>query len=752
MIAKLLQGRIRYSHRLVRFVVGMLLLLLFLLQASGELTLPFMHRAELISYDYRLRATLPGGVDPRVVIVDLDERSLIAEGHWPWSRDKLARMVRRLFDDYNIAVIGFDAVFAEYDDRSGLKSLERLAQGALSSNSDYLRQLEDLRPILDHDHRFADSLRNRLVVLGYSASNEAQIGKLPPPVLKWEGKAKEIPFVVVKGYNGNLPELQDTATGAGFFDNQLVDVDGLYRRVPVLYRYEDGIYESLALAVVRALYGSPPIQLEISEAAYQKEGEQLGLEGVSLDGFLRIPVDEKGAALVPYRGKDHSFPYVSATDVLRGKADRKVLDGAIVLFGSSAPGIMDLRATPVQNVYPGVEVHANLVAGMLDQAGEPRMLDNPYSTIGYEFSALLMLGLLINLLLPRVSSLTGVLITLLALAAAVGSNMYFWTQEQVVLPLASQLVLVVTLFLFQNAYGYFIESRSKQRLGHLFGQYIPREIVEEMSGMEEDYGIGGESREMTVLFSDVRNFTSISEGLSPDELTHMMNAYLTRVTGIIHHQHGTIDKYIGDAVMAFWGAPLRDPEHPRNAVLAALEMCSQMRQVREEFRAHGWPELRIGVGINTGVMNVGNMGSEFRMAYTVLGDAVNLGARLEGLTKQYGVEILVSEFTRAAVDDVAFREIGWVKVKGKDQAVAIFEPLALENQLSEEERQALDRYHSALESFRRQQWDQAEELFLQLRQADPERLLYQLYLRQIEQFRQSPPGPDWDAVITFDTK
>jgi adenylate cyclase len=730
----------------------MVLLSLFLFQASGEITLPFMHRAELISYDYRLRATLPGGVDPRVVIVDLDERSLIAEGHWPWGRDKLSSLVVKLFDHYNIAVIGFDAVFAEYDDRSGLNSLERLAQGPLSSNEEYLQQLEGLRPILDHDHRFADSIRERLVVLGFSASIESQIGKMPPPVLQWEGKLKEMPFVVVNGYNGNLPELQDAAAGAGFFDNQLVDVDGLYRRVPVLYRYEDGIYESLALAVVRALYGSPPLQLEVSEGAVEKGGELLGLEGVSLDGFLSIPVDEQAAALVPYRGRDHSFPYISATDVLRGKADPKILDGAIVLFGSSAPGIMDLRATPVQSVYPGVEVHANLVAGMLDQAGDGRMLHNPYSTVGYEFSALLVLGLLINLLLPRVSASVGVLVTLLALVGAVGSNMYFWTQEQVLLPLASQLMMVVTLFLFQNAYGYFIESRSKQRLGHLFGQYIPREIVEEMSGMDEDYGIGGESREMTVLFSDVRNFTSISEGLSPDELTHMMNAYLTRVTAIIHHEHGTIDKYIGDAVMAFWGAPLRDPEHPRNAVHAALEMSRQMRQIREEFRQQGWPELRIGVGINTGVMNVGNMGSEFRMAYTVLGDAVNLGARLEGLTKQYGVEILVSEFTRAGMDDIAFREIGLVKVKGKDQAVAIFEPVGLVSELSDEEQQTLDLYHEALQEFRQQQWEPAEERFQQLSRSEPDRLLYRLYLEQIGQYRQSPPSTDWDAVITFDTK
>ena len=273
-----------------------------------------------------------------------------------------------------------------------------------------------------------------------------------------------------------------------------------------------------------------------------------------------------------------------------------------------------------------------------------------------------------------------------------------------------------------------------------------------MSDSEEDFGIGGESREMTVLFSDVRNFTAISEGLEPDELTNMMNVYLTRVTGIIHHGHGTIDKYIGDAVMAFWGAPLRDPEHPRHAVDVALEMCRQMRDVRTEFQARNWPALHIGVGINTGLMNVGNMGSEFRMAYTVLGDAVNLGSRLEGLTKEYGVEIIVSESTKAGVAGIVFRELGRVRVKGKEQAVSIYEPLGAEGVLSADQARSLQLYTESLEAYRARRWDQAEQGFRQLASAEPEHRLYRLYLDQIAGLRKTPPGPDWDAVITFKSK
>ncbi len=735
------------THRGLRTILGMLLLVVFLLQAAGYPLLPFLPRLENLAYDYRLRITMSGGIDPRVVIVDLDERSLSAEGHWPWGRDQMARLVDNLFDKYQISLLGFDVVFAEYDDSSGLKTLEALAQGELASNSRYRTKLEKLRPSLDYDRLFAESLRGRQVVLGYVASNDTQVGLLPPPAALLEGSARDIPFRLIEGYNANLKELQELAYGAGFF-NTKVDEDGICRRVPLLTRYGDGLYESLALAVVRALYGQPELALEISPGQ-RKGSEELGLEGVLLGGdMLRIPVDEEGAVLVPYRGRRGSFTYVSATDVIQGVADPNILDGAIVLFGATAPGLMDLRATPVENIYPGVEVHANLVAGMLDLA----VKEHPNYIKGFELVALLIIGLLLNLLLPRLQPLAGLLLVAGTLVVTIWVNLWFWVSGDIVLPIASQLLLLLTLFLFHSAYSHFIEARGKRLLGEMFGQYVPPAIVAEMSEREEDFGIGGDSREMTVLFSDVRNFTSISEDLEPDELTRMMNAYLTPMTGIIHKQKGTIDKYIGDAVMAFWGAPLHDPEHPRSAVLAALEMSRQMHQVRAEFKAMGWPELHIGIGINSGIMNVGNMGSEFRMAYTVLGDAVNLGSRLEGLTKEFGVEIIVSESTREAVSDILFRDLGAVRVKGREHAVNIYEPVGVEEELSAETRQSLDLYAEAILAYRGRQWESACLLLRQLLQKEPEQRLYRLYLERAEQLIENPPGEDWDAVITFVTK
>jgi adenylate cyclase len=448
-------------------------------------------------------------------------------------------------------------------------------------------------------------------------------------------------------------------------------------------------------------------------------------------------VDQQGAALIPYRGHTGSFPYISATDVLQGKADPKVLDGAIVLLGTTAPGLMDMRSTPVQSVFPGVEVHANLIAGMLDRASsdeairDKAIMHRPAYIQAVEQLALLAIGLLLSILLPKLSPLWGGAISLLILSVAVATNLYFWGQG-FVLPIASQLLLFLSLFLFHNVYGFFVEARGKHRMGQLFGQYVPPEIVSEMSTTGGDFGLGGESREMTVLFSDICNFTPMSEKMAPDELARMMNIYFTHMTEILQNHRGTIDKYIGDAIMAFWGAPLADPMHAEQAVLAAMEMSTRMKKVREEFKARGWPELHIGIGINTGIMNVGNMGSEFRMTYTVLGDAVNLGARLESQTRQYGVETMVSEFTQAATPSIEYRELDRIQVKGKEQYVTIYEPVGLKRALGEEDRERLTQYHSALSAFQENEWARAKELFSALAQGEPESKLYQLYLERIK--------------------
>ena len=301
-------------------------------------------------------------------------------------------------------------------------------------------------------------------------------------------------------------------------------------------------------------------------------------------------------------------------------------------------------------------------------------------------------------------------------------------------------------------YGFFIESRGKRQLAHLFGQYIPPELVDEMSNSPSEFTLDGENREMTVLFSDVRGFTSISEKMDPKQLTQFMNALLTPMTRVIHKNRGTIDKYMGDAIMSFWGAPLRDSEHARHALYAAMEMMAELKIIQVEFATRGWPEVKIGIGLNTGAMNVGNMGSEFRVAYTVIGDAVNIGSRLEGLTKNYGVNIIVSESTRAGIPEFTFRELDLVRVKGKNEPIAIFEPVGHKNDLDKSVKSELVRYKQALAGFKSQNWDKAEVDFFNLNRSDPDRKLYRIYLDRIVHYRKNSPGPNWDGVYTHTSK
>lgn len=473
----------------------------------------------------------------------------------------------------------------------------------------------------------------------------------------------------------------------------------------------------------------------------------VALESLQL-GNKRIAVDADVAALVPYRGKQGSFVYVSASDVLQGKVAPEVLFGAIVLVGTTAPGLLDLRSAPMQESYAGVELHANMIAGMLDG----NIKERPAYVLGLDLVFILLTGGLLALALPALSPLAATVLTVATALAMVASNLYFWQFQNLILPLASGLILISALFIFNMSYGYFVDARGKRMLARLFGQYVPPELVDEMAKDPGAYSLEGSNRDMTVLFSDVRGFTTISEGLDPKQLTQLMNEFLTPMTHVIHHHRGTIDKYMGDAIMAFWGAPVPDPDHARNALLAAMEMVTKLDSLQDHFKSRGWPPIKVGVGLNTGDMTVGNMGSEFRLAYTIMGDAVNLGSRLESLTKNYGVDIIVSEFTSARVPDFAFRELDCVRVKGKDKPVKIYEPMGPAHELKPGEREELALYNEALKLYRSQQWGPAREALAHLQGLAPVRTLYPLYLERIAHFEQQPPPADWDGTYTFLTK
>jgi adenylate cyclase len=756
------------KQHIVRIAIGLAITLFFIGHAAGiypvgDGKLPFITQLDNIIYDARLKLTMPSGpfgkgpaVDSRIIILDIDERSLGEIGRWPWSRNVMAALINDLFDKYGIQVLGFDVVWAERDTSSGIDTLDSLAQKDLKEIPSFQQAYRAQRGKLDYDGLFAQAIKGRPVILGYyfnADENAVRVNSIPDPVLpKGTFAGRNISFFPWKGYTGNLPIYQQHAAGAGHF-NPKVDDDGVSRRVPMLLEFDGAYYEPLSLAVVRAYLGLhlggqvPKVEPGYPPQRFLQKG-YAGLEWIKV-GPITIPVDDTASALIPYRGKKLSYPYISLADVIKGRVKPEQLRNKIALVGASAPGLLDLRSTPVESVYPGVEIHANLVAGMLDKA----IKEKPPFMLGAEVVLLVIGGVALALLIPMVSALWATAATALGLALIVAFNFMVWQQADMVLPLAASILMTATLYTMNMAYGYFVESRSKREFTALFGQYVPPELVDKMAEDPGKYNMEPRSAELTILFSDVRGFTSISEALKPDELREYINEYLTDMSNIIRGKYiGTLDKYIGDAIMAFWGAPVEDAMHARNGVLAAIEMQRECEVLNAKFAARGWPTLKIGIGVNSGSVRVGDMGSQVRRAYTAMGDPVNVASRLEARTKGYGLGILVGEATRNIVKDVVFREVDRVKVKGKDEAVTIYEPLGLESEIDKKVLDEMKLWNQTLRLYRTQQWDQVEVSLLNLQRMNPNCGLYKVYSDRVAQLRRAPPPPDWDGVTVFDEK
>ena len=708
---------------------------------------------------------MPRTVDDSIVILDIDERSLDprALGRWPWSRDKITTLLQRLFEKYGVLIVAFDVVFAEPDESSGLPVLERLGKTRLKDVGAFQSALAQLRPELDYDTTFASYIRGRPVILGYyfnSDKNAVESGALPEPVLPAETfNGRTITILDWRGYTGNLPEFQTPSVSAGHF-NPRVDDDGVSRRVPMIAEYKGKFYESFSLAIVRMYLGieeavrSKTTSIKLPEVTINAIPDRFvtrgytGVEWLEV-GRLRIPVDEELATLVPYAGARGSFPYVSFSDIWSDKVPVEKLRGKIALVGATAPGLFDLRSAPVDNVYPGVEMHANLIAGML----QGKVKEKPPYMLGAEVTLLVIGGIALTFLIPLLAPLWASAAALIGMLLITFLDVALWSYAGLVLPLAASLLMTATLYTVNMAYGYFVEARSKRLFTELFGQYVPPELVDKMAEDPQQYTMEPHNAELTILFSDVRGFTSISEALSPEHLREYINEYLTDMSDIIRAKHrGTLDKYIGDAIMAFWNAPVGDPFHPRSGILAAMEMLRQCDTLNEKFAARGWPTLKIGIGVNSGNVRVGDMGSKIRKAYTAMGDAVNVASRLEGRTKHYGVGILVGEASRKLVQDVVFKEIDKIKVKGKDEALTIYEPVGMETHVERKVLDELKLWHQTLKQYRARQWDQVEVSLLNLQRINPGCALYALYASQVADKRRNPPPEDWDGVTVFDEK
>ena len=536
------------NKRLPRYLAGLVLLIPVVLHSLGVLDWRWLRELEYRFYDIRLRATAEQGIDPRIVIIDIDEKSLAALGQWPWKRDVLAEIVRRLFEDYGVDTLGFDVLLAEPDTDPTLERLKEIGSDmALPADS----SLGTLIHQPTRDERLQAEVAGRNVVLGYVFGrdpDQESFGLLPPPLFdSRSGIASRTGAPLATRYSSNLAMLQEGQPG-GFFSllDDGVDSDGIIRRVPLLNRFEGAVYPSLSLMVAARYLG-----LEIDPVLVEGNGKYHALEALDL-GLFQVSMDQVSAVFVPYRATRGLFRRISAVDVYQGAVDDpENIEHTIALLGTTSAGLSDNRSTPIHEVFPGVEIHASLVAGLLDGS----FPSHPGWATTLENLLLILIGGLLILVLPRFGAVTMTLVSIAVAAAVVAGNLVTWVRHDFVIALAPLLVATFLVYAVNMLFGYLAETRSRLQLRRSFGLYVPPQIIEKMQGRSVEELLRSERKEMTVLFTDIRGFTTISEQLTPEQLSQLMNAFLTPMTAIVHRHGGAIDKYMGDAMMAFWGAP-----------------------------------------------------------------------------------------------------------------------------------------------------------------------------------------------------
>jgi adenylate cyclase len=680
-----------------------------------------------------------------VVIIDIDEASLKDIGQWPWPRTIVADLVTQL-SQLGAAAIAFDVIFAEPD---------RMSPSIAATS---FRDLDDdtrnkLRSLPSNDEVLAEAIRRSRVVVG-------QVGSATPvPRSETEAALQTgfavkgpdpTPFLVTfAGLLRNVPVIEQAAAGHGVF-SILPERDGIVRRVPIIMQAQGAMVPSLSMELLRVVANSGAILVRTDEA---------GVQSVAVPG-LEVTTDQNGRFWVHFNRHDPAR-YVSAKDVLQSGVPRDRIEGKLVLIGTSAVGLLDVKTTPVSAAMPGVEVHAQVLESTLTNS----LLTYPNYAIGAELLVAVLVGLAIIVAAPMLRASSVIALGAILVAALIGASWYLYSQYNLLIdftyPLMSTLFVYLTL-IFVN---YFQEQKQRQQIRAAFGYYLSPALVEQLARSPEKLVLGGEERRMTILFSDVRGFTTISEyyKYDPQGLTRLMNRFLTPLTNAIIERKGTIDKYIGDAIMAFWNAPLDDPQQEVNACEAALEMLARADRLNQEFKREAnqnggkYMPLHIGIGLNTGPCVVGNMGSDFRFNYSVLGDTVNVASRLEARTKDYRVPIVIGEATaQKAKERFATMEIDRIQVKGKTQPETVFTVLGRAELGRDANFVELHELTTKmLRYYREQNWTQALDTIEPCRKAAEGfgvTALYQMYAERIEAFRHNPPPADWNGVYEAESK
>jgi adenylate cyclase len=687
----------------------------------------------------------PRAFDPSlpVRVVDIDEESLKQVGQWPWPRTVLADLVTKLGQN-GAAAIGFDMVFPEPDRMSPANTLR------FWPNAEALAGLrQEIEKLPSNDQVFAEAIGTAPVVLGFIAAPQ---GTSIPETKAGFAHGGDDPKLFVPFYPGaaaSLKELQDRAQGTGSL-NWIPDQDQIIRRMPMVVRVGDTLFPSFAADMLRLAQGASTYMVKSSGASGEKAfGEKTGIVKVRVGDF-EIPTEADGQMWIRFTPETKER-YLPAWKVLNGEIGKDDIEGRILLIGTSAAGLLDLRATPLDASVPGVSLHAQAIEQILQGS----FLQRPDFATAAELLYILVIGVLIAFLIYRLGAAGSAVLGGAAVAAVIGISWYAfdalgWLVDPIYPAVAlTAIYLVGTLVVFLRT------ERERNRVRHAFSHYMAPALVERLAGDPSRLKLGGETRDMTLLFSDVRGFTGISEGLDAEELTRFLNSLFTPLSNIILEEQGTIDKFMGDAVMAFWNAPLDDHAHPSHACSAALRMMREMEILnerwREEAEAKGRPfkPVRLGIGLNTGICCVGNLGSETRFDYSVIGDNVNVASRLEGQSKTYDVGTVVGESTTARAPEFAFLELDLLKVKGKTEATRAFALLG-DSTLKQSPNfiRLAERHGEFLARYRAKDWDAAEALSRECEKLNTSRLdrLYALYRERIAYFRINPPPPHWDGT------
>ncbi len=692
-------------------------------------------------YDILLRSNmnrLPPVHKERLAIVTIDDSSIKSLGRWPWSRKTIAQLVSNL-QGLGAAVVAYDIVFSEPE-----RNVVQEVISELPANNNVLKQsLESIIPNYDYDQLFAKTLAHGSNLLAYvfNPNNPDTTGALPEPLpVNNVIDLDDIP--TMQGYLSNL-DLFEKSSPAGGFINSAPDIDGVLREASLIFKYKNKLYPSIALAATMNYLHTAKVEL-ITESDH---GKTL-LKGLKLDK-LEIPVTKFGRILIPYRAEPYSYNYFSAADVLSNSVSKEYIEGRLIFIGASATGLGDLQSTPISAAFPGTEINASIASAMIDKYFPMKLVHG----VQLQFGLIMFLGIICSFIFPFCSA------TILGSVFISSSILWFiivkylWVAHSIVITLFFPLATILALAFMNMVNSYLLTSKQKKEIKSAFGQYVPQQHIDSILQMSSDTLLNGDTRELTILFSDIKGFTTLSEQLTAVELKAQLNEYLTAMTKIIFEHDGTIDKYVGDMIMAFWNAPLPEDQHAYKAVLTGMNMQSQLKPLNDNFKEKGLPHVGIGVGINTGEVNIGDMGSTYRKAYSAIGDEVNLASRLEGMCRLYNVDVIVGEHTYAATKDkFAYLHLDKVMVKGKNKAVDIYSPIAKTEEATANIEKEIAAHHQALENYFHQRWDQAEKQFQAMQKKYPDRLLYPLFLNRVNEYKVNPPAADWDGSFVSKEK